>query len=412
MTGKAVEQDTLYRSLRLSRKPKGKLVLLVLDGVGDIATAATRYRTPLEAATTPHLDDLATASAMGRMIPVLPGITPGSGPGHLGLFGYDPVQTQVGRGVLEALGLGIELKRSDIAARANYCTLNAEGIVVDRRAGRIPTELNRILCQKLGTIQKIGGTQVIIRSGSSHRFVVVFRGGGIEGPLSDSDPYREGDPIRPVVARSPAGKAKAAAEVVNQFYRQALPLLAGAHPANGFLLRGINSLPRIPTFEERFQLKAAAVAVYPMYKGIAQLIGMQKLEQARNTEQKFQQYLDHFDPFDYFFIHVKGTDTAGEDGNFDQKVAVIEEVDRALPILLQKRPGVLAITGDHSTPVALRSHSWHPQPVLLHSPVSGSDKLSRFNETNANRGSLGIFQSKFLIRLMMANAGLYDRFRA
>ncbi len=407
-----MEQETLYQSLRLPRKPEGKLVLLVLDGLGDIATATTHYRTPLEAATTPHLDELARASAMGRMIPVLPGITPGSGPGHLGLFGYDPTVTQVGRGVIEALGLGVDLRTGDVAARANFCTVNAKGIVTDRRAGRIATELNRLLCRKLGAIRKIGTTEVIIRPGTSHRFVVVFRGGGIEGPLSDSDPHQEGAPIRPVVSKSSADKARAAAEVVTRFYQQAMPLLAGDYPANGFLLRGITDLPRIPTFEERFQLKGAAIAVYPIYKGLAQLIGMQKLEGARSTEQEFQQYVDRFDRFDYFFIHVKGTDTAGEDGNFDQKVAVIEAVDKALPILLQKRPGVLAITGDHSTPVPLKSHSWHPQPVLLHSPVSGSDKLGRFTETNANRGSLGVFESKFLIRLMMANAGLYDKFGA
>ena len=407
-----MEQETLYQSLRLPRKPEGKLVLLVLDGLGDIATATTHYRTPLEAATTPHLDELARASAMGRMIPVLPGITPGSGPGHLGLFGYDPTVTQVGRGVIEALGLGVDLRTGDVAARANFCTVNAKGIVTDRRAGRIATELNRLLCRKLGAIRKIGTTEVIIRPGTSHRFVVVFRGGGIEGPLSDSDPHQEGAPIRPVVAKSSADKAKAAAEVVTRFYQQAMLLLAEDYPANGFLLRGITDLPRIPTFEERFQLKGAAIAVYPIYKGLAQLIGMQKLEGARSTEQEFQQYVDRFDRFDYFFIHVKGTDMAGEDGNFDQKVAVIEAVDKALPILLQKRPGVLAITGDHSTPVPLKSHSWHPQPVLLHSPVSGSDKLGRFTETNANRGSLGVFESKFLIRLMMANAGLYDKFGA
>lgn len=407
-----MEQETLYQSLRLPRKPEGKLVLLVLDGLGDIATATTHYRTPLEAATTPHLDELARASAMGRMIPVLPGITPGSGPGHLGLFGYDPTVTQVGRGVIEALGLGVDLRTGDVAARANFCTVNAKGIVTDRRAGRIATELNRLLCRKLGAIRKIGTTEVIIRPGTSHRFVVVFRGGGIEGPLSDSDPHQEGAPIRPVVSKSSADKARAAAEVVTRFYQQAMLLLAEDYPANGFLLRGITDLPRIPTFEERFQLKGAAIAVYPIYKGLAQLIGMQKLEGARSTEQEFQQYVDRFDRFDYFFIHVKGTDTAGEDGNFDQKVAVIEAVDKALPILLQKRPGVLAITGDHSTPVPLKSHSWHPQPVLLHSPVSGSDKLGRFTETNANRGSLGVFESKFLIRLMMANAGLYDKFGA
>lgn len=407
-----VEEEILYRSLRLPHRPEGKLVLLVLDGVGDIAAAETRYRTPLEAAVTPNLDELAQASAMGRMTPVLPGITPGSGPGHLGLFGYDPALFQVDRGVIEALGLGMDLKTGDVAARANFCTVDAEGVVTDRRAGRIDTELNRTLCRKLGAIRKIGETEIIVRHGRSHRFVVVFRGGGIAGPLPDSDPHREGLPIRPIAAESREERVERAAEVIARFCRQAMPLLSQDLPANGFLLRGIGSLPRIPGFEERFQLSAGAIAVYPMYRGLAQLIGMRNLEEERDIRQQFQQYLDEFENFDYFFIHVKGTDMAGEDGDFDGKVAIIEAVDRALPVLLRKRPLVLAITADHSTPVAMKSHSWHPQPVLLNSPVSGSDRLSRFTETCANRGSLGVFQSKYLIRLMMANAGLYGKFGA
>lgn len=407
-----MEEETLYRSLRLPHEPEGKLVLLVLDGVGDIATVATHYRTPLEVAATPNLDELAQASAMGRMTPLLPGITPGSGPGHLGLFGYDPAVFRVDRGVIEALGLGIDLRMGDVAARANFCTVNTEGVVTDRRAGRIDTELNRGLCQKLGAIKKIGGTEIIVRHGKSHRFVVVFRGGGIAGPLPDSDPHRAGLPIGPIVAESQDDKVGRAAEVIARFYRQAMALLAEEFPANGFLLRGIGSLPRIPGFEERYQLRAASIAVFPMYRGLAQLIGMRNLEEAADIRQQFRQYLDEFERFDYFFIHVKGTDVAGEDGDFDGKVAVIEALDQALPILLQKRPLVLAITGDHSTPVPMKSHSWHPQPILLNSPVSGSDRLSRFTETCANRGSLGVFQSKYLIRLMMANAGLYRKFGA
>lgn len=407
-----VEEEVLYRSLRLPHRPRGKLVLLVLDGVGDIATPETRYRTPLEAAVTPNLDELAQASAMGRMTPVLPGITPGSGPGHLGLFGYDPALFRVDRGVIEALGLGMDLKMGDVAARANFCTVNAEGIVTDRRAGRIDTELNRTLCRKLGAICKIGETEIIVRHGRSHRFVVVFRGGGIAGPLPDSDPHWEGLPMRPIAAENREERVERAAEVIARFCRQAMPLLSQDLPANGFLLRGIGSLPRIPGFEERYQLSAGAIAVYPMYRGLAQLIGMRNLEVERDIRQQFQQYLDEFENFDYFFIHVKGTDMAGEDGDFDGKVAIIEAVDRALPLLLRKRPLVLAVTADHSTPVAMKSHSWHPQPVLLNSPVSGSDRLSRFTETCANQGSLGVFQSKYLIRLMMANAGLFGKFGA
>jgi len=404
--------ENVYQSLRVPNPPHAKLVLLVLDGVGDIATPGTNYLTPLEAARTPQLDQLAKAAAMGRMIPVAPGITPGSGPGHLGLFGYDPLEFEVGRGVIEALGLGIHLKTGDVAARANFCTLDPKGIVTDRRAGRIPTEVNEKLCEKLRKVKKVGSAEIIIKPGKSHRFVVVFRGKGLEGPLTDSDPHREGEPIKKVQAAVKSAKAKEAAAIVNDFYAKALPLIAQEHPANGFLLRGIAHSPQIPSFQERFGLKAGAIAVYPMYKGLAQLIGMKKLEGTGTVQEEFEKYLAEYDNFDYFFIHVKGTDMAGEDGRFDQKVAVIEEVDKALPILLQKRPTVLAITGDHSTPVPMKSHSWHPQPVMIHSSVSGSDKLERFTETSANRGSLGVFKSKNLIRYMMANAGLYDKFGA
>jgi 2,3-bisphosphoglycerate-independent phosphoglycerate mutase len=407
-----MKTETLYQALRLPNQPDTKLVLLVLDGIGDIATAQTNYLTPLEGARTPHLDELARASTMGRMTPVAPGVTPGSGPGHLGLFGYDPLEYEVGRGVIEALGLGIDLKPGDVAARANFCTLDETGIVTDRRAGRIPTEVNEALCQKLQKIKRIGNTEILIRPGKSHRFVVVFRGKSLEGPLTDSDPHREGEPIRKVRAAVKSAKAKETAAIVNEFYAKALPLIAKEHPANGFLLRGIAHSPKIPTFEERFGLKAGAIAVYPMYKGLAQLIGMKKLEGTNNTQEEFERYLAEYDHFDYFFIHVKGTDMAGEDGNFDQKVAVIEEVDRTLPTLLQRKPLVLAVTGDHSTPVPMKSHSWHPQPVMIHGPVSGSDKLERFTETNANRGSLGVFKSRDLIRYMMANARLFDKFGA
>ncbi|MCH2694376.1 MAG: 2,3-bisphosphoglycerate-independent phosphoglycerate mutase [Acidobacteriia bacterium] len=407
-----MEHEHLYRSLRLPKRPKGKIVLLVLDGIGDITSSCSKQLTPLEAARTPQLDELAKTSVMGRLTPVLPGITPGSGPAHLGLFGYDPLETQVARGAIEALGLGIELQPKDIAARANFCSIDTKGIIIDRRAGRITSELNKLLCKKLQLIEKIQETEIIIQPGTSHRFVVVFRGGNIEGPLSDSDPHTEGEPIRKIKPKFSSIKTNRAVSIVNQFYQKALLLLQEERPANGFLLRGISHTPKIPTFPERFELEAAVIATYPMYKGLAKLIGMKALESNHGIEGQFKQYVHSFDAFDYFFIHIKGTDIAGEDGNFEQKVSVIEEVDKFLPILLKKAPQVLAITGDHSTPVSLKAHSWHPPPVLLHSPSSGSDKLSRFTEINANYGSLGIFQSKFLIRLMMANAGLYDKFGA
>ena len=404
--------DALYSKLLV--KTDAKLVLVVLDGLGDIAAGGPDSSTPLEAASTPNLDALTRNAAQGRMIPVAPGITPGSGPGHLALFGYDPLEFQVGRGVIEALGLGLDLKPGDVCARANFCTLNAKGIVTDRRAGRIATEVCEELCAVLSKkIKKIGDTEVIIKAGKEHRFVVIFRGRGLEGPLTDSDPNREGLPIATVKATdAKSAKQKKMAKLVADFYAAALPLIAKKKPANGFLLRGIAHQPAIPTFEERYKLRAAALAVYPMYKGLSQLVGMKKIEGPQTIAEQFERYLEEYDNYDYFFIHFKYTDKAGEDGDFEAKKKAIEDFDAALPILLRRRPDVLAITGDHSTPVAVKGHSWHPQPVLLTSEYSGSDKLERFTETGANMGSLGVFEAKFLMRLMQANAKMFDKFGA
>jgi 2,3-bisphosphoglycerate-independent phosphoglycerate mutase len=404
--------DALYSELTL--KTKAKLVLVVLDGLGDLATRTQNYVTPLEAATTPNLDALTRDAAQGRMLPVAPGITPGSGPGHLGLFGYDPLEFEVGRGVIEALGLGLELEPGDVAARANFCTLNDQGIVTDRRAGRIDTSVCEELCGLLSKkVRKAGDAEVIIKPGKGHRFVVVFRGAGLEGPLSDADPHREGSAIPPVKPLNPkSAKAKKTAKLIQEFYKAALPMLSGRTPANGFLMRGISHQPEMPSFEERYGLKAACIAVYPMYKGLAQLVGMVKLEGPQTIQDQFERYLTAYDQYDFFFIHYKYTDMHGEDGNFDAKRKAIEDFDAALHILLQKKPDVLAITGDHSTPCAVRGHSWHPQPVLLTSAYTGSDKLERFTETGANLGSLGLFEAKYLIRLMQANALMFDKFGA
>jgi len=405
--------DSVYAKLQV--KTGAKMALIVLDGLGDLATRSQNWMTPLEAAKTPNLDALTQSGcAQGRMIPVAPGITPGSGPGHLALFGYDPIEWEVGRGVIETLGLGIELKNGDVAARANFCTLDAKGIVTDRRAGRIATEVCERLCAILSSkIQKIGSTEVHIYPGKEHRFVVVFRGQGLEGPLTDTDPNREGLPIAEAKPADPqnAGQKKVA-KLIADFYKLALPLLAGEKTANGFLMRGVAHQPDIPTFEQRYGLKAAAIAVYPMYKGLSQLVGMEKIEGPETIAQQLERYVEEYDQYDFFFIHYKYTDKAGEDGDFAAKVKAIEDFDAALPILMAKMPDVLAITGDHSTPVAVKGHSWHPQPVLIHSEISGSDKLARFTETGANSGSLGIFEAKYLIRLMQANGRMFDKYGA
>src|SRR4051794_26794721 len=283
--------DCVYSNLTI--KTGAKLVLVVMDGLGDIATKETKYLTPLEAAITPNLDALSKDSVQGRMIPVAPGITPGSGPGHLGLFGYDPLEFEVGRGVIEALGLGLELKAGDVAARANFCTLDAKAIVKDRRAGRIPTEKCEELCALLSSkIKKIGDTQVIIKAGKEHRFVVIFRGKGLEGPLTDSDPNREGFAIPTVKPRDPKNlKQKKMAKLIAEFYKKALPIIAKEKPANGFLMRGIAHQPHIPLFEDRYKLKPAALAVYPMYKGLSQLVGMKKIEGPQTIAEQFERYL-------------------------------------------------------------------------------------------------------------------------
>ncbi|MBA4150022.1 MAG: 2,3-bisphosphoglycerate-independent phosphoglycerate mutase [Verrucomicrobia bacterium] len=404
--------DSLYSELTLDTK--AKMVMIVLDGIGDIATREQKYLTPLEAAKTPNLDALAKDSAQGRMIPVAPGITPGSGPGHLGLFGYDPLEFQVGRGVIEALGLGIELKAGDVAARANFCTLDPKGIVTDRRAGRIETEVCEELCALLSRkIKKIGDAEIIIKPGKGHRFVVIFRGKGMEGPLTDADPHREGFPVPKVEAVNvKSAKAKKAAKLIADFYKAALPIIKDRKPANGFLMRGIAHQPAIPLFVDRYKLKPACIAVYPMYKGLAQLVGMKKIEGPQTIAEQFECYLTEHANYDFFFIHYKYTDMHGEDGNFNAKKKAIEDFDAALPILLKKKPDVIVVTGDHSTPCSMKGHSWHPQPVLLHSATSGSDKLKRFTETGANSGSLSVFDSKFLIRLMQANAKMFDKFGA
>jgi 2,3-bisphosphoglycerate-independent phosphoglycerate mutase len=404
--------DSLYSELTL--KTNAKVALIVLDGLGDLATKEQNHLTPLEAAHTPNLDMLAKNSAQGRLIPVAPGITPGSGPGHLGLFGYDPLEFQVGRGVIEALGLGVDLKPGDVCARANFASLDAKGIVTDRRAGRIPTETCEKLCAMLAAkVKKLGDTQVIIKAGKEHRFVVVFRGKGLEGPLTDADPNREGFAVPTVKPRDPKNaKQKKMAKLIADFYKAALPIIAKEKPANGFLMRGIAHQPEIPLFEERYKLKPVCLAVYPMYKGLAQLVGMEKIEGPQTIAEQFERYLTDYDQYGFFFIHYKYTDKYGEDGNFAAKKKAIEDFDAALPIFLRKKPDVLAITGDHSTPCALKGHSWHPQPVLLHSALSGWDKLDRFTETGANSGSLGVMEAKHLIRLMQANAKMFDKFGA
>ena len=387
-----------------------KLVLLVMDGLGDIRAAENAYRTPLEVARTPNLDALALKSALGRIIPVDYAITPGSGPAHLGLFGYDPRVVEIGRGVMEVVGMGMELRAGDVAARANFCTVQGN-TVTDRRAGRPATEAAaekvRLLQQK---VRKIEDVEVIMEPGQGHRFGIILRGPGLAGEVSDTDPHQDGHEIHESKPLDPTGEKTA--RIVNKLQKLALDVLKDGHPINGILMRGISSRPAIASMEERVGLRCAAIATYPMYRGLASLVGMDLLKTGASVEDEFQTYLDNRDNYDYFFIHVKPTDEAGEDGAPDRKVKAIEAVDKALPMLLKGAPEVLAVTGDHSTPCPMKLHSWHPVPLMLYSPRCGADGAPRFTESHCNGGSLGIFRAMYLLPLMLANGGMLDKFGA
>ena len=388
-----------------------KIVLLVLDGVGDLPHPDRGGRTPLEAARTPHLDRLVPAAALGRLLPVAPGITSGSGPGHLALFGYDPVRTEVGRGVLEALGAGLDLAPGDVAARANFCTVGAGGVVTDRRAGRIPSDVcARLVARLQQEIPRLEDAEIILRAGKGHRFVAVLRGPGLAGEVSDADPHHEGAPIPQAAAHVQA--AEKTARIANAFIARARALLEGDHPANAVLLRGFSARPHLASYAERFRLRAVAIAAYPMYRGVAQLAGMAVTPVGESPAEAFAAAQERWSAFDFFFIHVKGTDMAGEDGDFEAKVGVIEAVDAALPALLALAPDVLCVTGDHSTPVLAKGHSWHPVPVLVHGRLCGADQSPRFHEKTARAGSLGTVASRDLMAVLLANAGRLDKFGA
>lgn len=389
-------------------KTPSKIVLLVIDGVGGIPVEG---RTELEAAHRPNLDRLASEGICGLTDPVYPGITPGSGPGHLALFGYDPLRYEIGRGVLEALGIGMELAPGEVVARANFATLDQEGLVLDRRAGRIPTERNEELCRRLQReIQEVEGVRVEIRPGREHRFVVKFSGEGLDDRIADTDPQKEGLPPRPPSALAP--EAERTAKAVEAFLQRAHQVLNGEEPANGVLMRGFSRLPDIPSMEELFKLTPACIASYPMYRGLAKLVGMEVLEVGETIAEEFAALKRHFQDFDFFYLHVKKTDSFGEDGNFSAKVQVIEEVDRHIPQLLELEPEVIVVTADHSTPSALKGHSWHPNPFLLRSPYERRDDVDRFTEAACARGALGRFRAVEAMTMMLAAALKMKKFGA
>jgi 2,3-bisphosphoglycerate-independent phosphoglycerate mutase len=375
-----------------------KVVLLVVDGLGGLPDPATG-RTELESARTPNLDALAASSICGLSEPVGAGIAPGSGPGHLALFGYDPIASLVGRGILSALGVDFPMEPSDVAARINFATIDAAGNVTDRRAGRISTDTNRRLVEKLGRVQ-VPGLRVFLETESEHRAVAVFRGDGLTDRLGDTDPQQTGVPPHPVSAHDPG--ASSTAEMLNGWIAAARAALADEHPANMVLLRGFAKHPDLGTFEQRYRLKAGAVAVYPMYRGLARLVGMDVLSTGKTLAEEIATVRERWADYTYFYVHLKAADAAGEDGDFARKVAVLEEVDACIGGLLDLSPDCLVVTGDHSTPAVLKQHSWHPVPFLLHSPWEAPDDVREFGERACARGALGTFPAEATMQLMLA----------
>jgi len=427
-----MDREELFK--KISVENDKKIVLLVLDGLGGLPVNG---KTELETARTPNLDLLAAESELGLSHPIAPGITPGSGPAHLSLFGYDPLKYEIGRGILEALGVGIAVGKKDVAVRGNFATLE-NGLIVDRRAGRIATEKNReitaVLNEKIKKIEDVG---IRLTSGEEHRFVLLLTGDGLSDALTDADPEAVGKSI--VYARAKNEGAEKTARIVNLFIDRLTAELTAFHPANTCLLRGYAQTPAIPPLKELFKLNAAAIAVYPMYKGLAQLVGMEILSTGRTIEDQVRTLKKHYADHDFFFLHIKKTDSYGEDGNFSGKVSVIEEFDRWLPEVLELRPDVLVITGDHSTPALLKAHSWHPNPVLLKAAfqrpmplpgrsldavavadrapaVRGKGKAvhirAKFSEKACAGGVLGNFMAMDTLPMMMANALKFKKYGA
>ncbi len=399
--------EEIIKSLAI--KTESKIVLLVADGIGDLPSE--NNKTVLEKAFIPNLNKLASKSACGLTDPISCGITPGSGPAHLSLFGYDPIKFQIGRRVLEALGIGMELASRDLACRGNFATMDESGIITDRRAGRIPTELNEKTCRIMqDKIRQIRGAEIIIRPGMEHRFVVVFRGKGLEEGLSDADPQVVGQKLKYTEPLRP--EAGEAAEIINEFIDKAIEVLKEHSPANAVLLRGFAKRPGLPTMGELFKLSPAAIATYPMYKGLAKLVGMEILEAGETIEKEFKTLKENYQKYDFFYLHIKKTDSYGEDGNFKKKVEIIEEVDKYIPEVLALKPDVLVVTGDHSTPALMKGHSWHPNPFMLFSKYIRVDEAKQFNEKECVKGGLGRFPAVDILPLMLANALKLQKFGA
>lgn len=391
----------------LAQSTPSKIVLLVLDGLGGLPDPVTG-KTEMETARTPNLDQLASGGVCGLSVPVGAGITPGSAPGHTALFGYDPLRVSIGRGVLEAVGIDFPIEPGDVLSRGNFCTVDDTGNVTDRRAGRITTELNARLCPQLEmTIEDV---RVLTAPVKEHRLVIAFRGPGLSPEVTESDPQHTGVPPVPVAAlEPPAGKM---ARIANEFAARAGQILKGKHPANMVLLRGFSRKPELPSVQEIYKLKPAAIATYPMYRGLARLVGMDILATGQTFEDEIETLRQHYAAYDFFFVHVKTLDAAGEDGDFARKVQALEEIDRVIPGIVALKPDVIVVTGDHSTPAVMGGHSWHPVPTLLHGKFCRPDRVTEFDESACLHGGLGVFPAVDVMPLAMANALKLNKYGA
>ena len=392
----------------LAQTNPAKIIFLVIDGLGGLPDPDTG-RSELETADTPNLDKLATNGTCGLTDPVGAGITPGSGPGHLSLFGYDPVKNLIKRGVLEAIGIGLDLGPNDLAARGNFCTVDQAGLIIDRRAGRIPTEESRLLCQRLNDIQ-VPEAGIEVHPVHDHRFAVIFHGDGLSAEVSETDPQRTGVP--PLSAKALSPEAQVTADIANLFIDKARRVLCQRSIANMITLRGFSKRPNLPSMSQVYKLKPVAIATYPMYRGVARLLGMECLETGPSFKDEVDTLINHYNDYDFFYLHFKGADTAGEDGDFQAKVRALEEVDIPLSRLMDLKPEVFVVAGDHSTPAVLAGHSWHPVPFLLWSRWGRRDEATQFTERVCARGILGRFPATEIMPLVLAHALKLSKFGA
>ena len=383
-----------------------KIVMLVVDGLGGLPHPETR-RSELETATVPNLDQLAGESACGLTVPVLPGVAPGSGPGHLALFGYDPLKYLIGRGALEAMGVEVDLREGDISARGNFCTVDPQERLVDRRAGRIPSEVSIPLCQELDKIN-VDGVDLRVYPVEGYRFVLHLRGNGLSDMVTETDPQRTGTPALDVKATAPEGHKTA--DIVNQFISRAKHVLKNEEQANMVLLRGFSGLPDMPAMGDAYALNPAAIAAYPMYRGLASIIGMNVIPTGRAFSDELDTLYENYKNHDFFYIHYKPADAAGEDGNFQAKVEALEALDSHIPRLRELAPDVLMVAGDHATPAIMAAHSWHPVPFLLHSSLTRGEGVESFSERSCGTGSLGRFPATQIMLLALAHAGKLTKF--